>query len=125
MMLVLTQIGIDACRLLNLLARWLDPNGHIPDYIAVLAHGGRIGKHPIEIAIFAAVFHHPGPRQTFLQCRPQIGKSFRRHIRMSHQVVRRPDQLLLGKTANPDKILVDISQPPLQISGRQNRLPII
>ena len=100
---------------LDLLPGRLPAHRHVTDDLVVFPdrRGGR--QHPVEIAILAAVLDQTGPRPAILEIAPEIGIGFGRHVRMTHDVVRLADQLILGETADIEKILVDVGDQAFEI----------
>jgi len=50
-----------------------------------------------------------GPRLACLQRDPEIVERFRRHIRMTDDVMWLPDQLLFGEAGGIDELIVEIA----------------
>ena len=100
-------------------------NGHIARHLAVTHHRYRIGAYPIVIAIFTSVFDNPAPGFALLQRVPHVGKSRFRHIRMAHNVVRLPEQLLERKAAHLHKGVVSVGHVAVEVGGRHKRGVIV
>ena len=88
--------------------------------LAALANRRDVGLYPVVVAVFAAVFNDAVPRLARLHGIPQILESRRRHVGMTHQIVRLPDQLAFGKTADLDKLAVDIGHDTLGVGLRND-----
>jgi len=66
---------------------WRGAHRHIANDLAVFFQRGDQRLHPIEIAVFTAIFHQPPPGQPRLHRAPQILESRHRHIRVAHDIV--------------------------------------
>ncbi|MNH21161.1 hypothetical protein D3C79_809580 [compost metagenome] len=74
------------------------------------------------ITRLAAVLDDAHPRQALLERGPHVREHGRRHIRVTHQVVRRAHQLLAGEAADLDEGVVAVGDHALGISGRDQPL---
>jgi hypothetical protein len=116
----LAELPVGALGCLDLIAGRLRSHRHVADDLAVGTHRRRIGQHPVVIAVLAAVLDQPGPRLAVLERRPEIGERLHRHVRVAHDVLRRPDQLGFGKAADVDEVAVDVLDDTLEIGVRHD-----
>lgn len=80
------------------------------------------GADPVVIAILAAILHRPHPAFAGPNMVPEIGEGLLGHIRVAHQVVVLPLQLLQIEAGDMAKLVVGIGDPALQIRGGDQAL---
>ena len=92
---------------------------------ASLTHDRRgVGTDPIMVAIATAIFDESSPRASSLQGLPHVGEGLRRHIGVTHEVVRLTQQFLATETADGDEGGIGIGDVALRIGGRHQGHPI-
>ena len=111
---------VEPCRGVDLLPARLGAHGNISGDRAALHDRRDGGFNPVIVAILAPVFHHGGPGLAGLDGGPQVGEGRRRHIGVTHHVVRRADQFLFRKAADLDEVRIGVRNPAFEIGRRIN-----
>lgn len=76
-----------------------------------------VGPHPVIIAILTAVLNQCRPWLAGLYAVPQITKSLFGHFRVTHDIVRLPQQLAQLEPADFDEIGIAIGNAPFYVSN--------
>jgi hypothetical protein len=118
------EFAVQRRRLCYLLAGRFGAHRHIAGRLAVLEHRRHVGVHPVIIAVLAAVLDHAAPRPSGADRLPHVGEGLHRHVRMAQDILRRADQLFLGKAAHLHEIRVRVTDIALQIRGRDDGLAV-
>src|SRR5450830_57893 len=105
-----------------LLSTWLGLNRCVANDLAVFEHRHGIHLNPVIIAVLAAVLDRPSPGLSTFDGAPEIDKRLNRHVRMTHDVLRRADQLFIREPADVNKILIDIGDISVHIFFRYGSL---
>ncbi|MCY1284177.1 hypothetical protein D9M70_330710 [compost metagenome] len=101
----------------HLLGGGLDPHRLVADHLAVLQHRRDVGVDPVVVAVMAAVLDDAHPRPALLQGLPHVGEHRRRHVRVTHDVVRGAQQFVATEAADRDEGVVAVGDLPLEVGG--------
>src|SRR3546814_321090 len=105
------DVVVEILRGVDLFLCWLDPNRGIAGDFAVFIDGGGVGQHPVEAAVFAAIFNQSQPGLARMQGVPQVLKGGGRHVGVADQVVSLADELFAGVSADFNKGRVGVGEP--------------
>ncbi len=106
----------------NLFGAWFDAYRRVTGDFAMFDNRVGISQHPVKTAIFAPVLYQAQPWLARLQCFPEVGKGFRRHVGMPDNIVRFADQFIAGKTTDFDKCGIRINNAPFHVGFRDQVL---
>ena len=105
----------------HLFGRRTRPNRHIADRFTITHLRDSVRAHPIMAAVFWLIFDNAAPRFPLLERAPHIGKRRLGHIRVAHQVVRFAVHLFAAVAADLHKVIVDVGNVAIEVSGRHKR----
>ena len=118
------HLGVQGVGRLHLLARGQGAHRQETRHLRAVAQRGDVGLHPVEVAVLAAVFHQPRPRQACDNGVPQVAESLGWHVRVADQVVGLAQQLFVHEAAHIDEGGVAVGDPALGVGDGHQGVPL-
>jgi hypothetical protein len=109
----------------DLAAIGLGTHRHVADGAAVFLDRGDVGLNPVEVAVLAAVLHQASPWDAGANGLPQVGKRFRRHVRVADDVLRLANQLRSGIAADVLEVRIYVDDIAFQVGLGDDRLVFV
>ncbi|MPN48456.1 hypothetical protein SDC9_196063 [bioreactor metagenome] len=108
---------IQLLRRLDLFALGLGAHRHIALGLVIADDGNGIGPNPVVVPVLAPVLDQCAPGLAAFERGPHVGKSGRGHVRVAHQIVRLPEDLLRLEAADLHERLIGIFDVALRVRG--------
>jgi hypothetical protein len=99
----LARAPVEGVRRRHLCPQWRSSHRYVHHQLTAAVNRSGAGPYPAVVNVLAPVLHQRQPRTLLVQRVPHVGKSLTWHVRVAHEVVLLPQQLLSREAADLPK----------------------